>query len=112
MRSYFVMLKCCIDAFFTRRIVSWSALWSPKIFVNGSPKRRTVSPTGLWSRRVLFISVAVGALIVLVLSGCPDESKGAYTCANGTPVTGTPGGSSNEVRCQSCADGYTLSRRS
>ena len=86
-----------------------------KLFLNGSPKRRTVSPIGLWTRRVLSISVAVGALIALVLSGCPDDSAngatttGAYTCENGTPVDGTPSGSSNEVRCQSCVSGYTLS---
>ena len=80
-----------------------------KLFLNGSPKRRTVSPKGLWTRRVLSISVAVVALIALVLSGCPDESKGVYTCANGTPVTGTLSGSTNVERCQSCATGYSLS---
>ena len=48
-----------------------------KLFLNGSSKRRTVSPAGLWTRRVLSISVAVVALIALVLSGCPDDSPAA-----------------------------------
>ena len=32
-----------------------------------------------------------------------------YTCENGTPVSGSPGGSSDVERCMSCASGYTLS---
>ena len=32
-----------------------------------------------------------------------------YTCLNGTAPTGTPSGSSDVERCQSCANGYTLS---
>ena len=32
-----------------------------------------------------------------------------YTCENGTPVSGSPGGRSDVERCMSCASGYTLS---
>ena len=71
-------------------------------------------------RRNTLWSVAAFTLcsaLAVVIGGCPDESANGtttptvakYTCENGTPVTGTPAGSSDVEQCQSCASGYTLS---
>ena len=65
-------------------------------------------------------ALAIAALLVLVVAiamvvaGCPDDSANGtttvtYTCENGTPVDGTPSGTSNVERCASCVSGYTLS---
>ena len=70
-----------------------------KLFLNGSPKRRTVSPPGLWTRRVLSISVAVGALMSVVLVSCSDQS----------PASPTVSGTTKSLVASEVEDGVALS---
>ena len=65
--------------------------------------------------RAVVASACIATMMVFI--GCPDNttdtpgggSTAQYICANGTPVTGTPAGSSDVEQCQSCTSGYTLS---
>ena len=64
--------------------------------------------------------LAVGMMIFLISCdripcqiGCrtSPDAPGAvpqFTCPNGTPLSGTPDGESDEVRCTECNDGYHL----
>ena len=40
---------------------------------------------------------------------CVAESTAVYTCENGTPVDGTPSGTSNVEECKACTTGFALS---
>ena len=86
------------------------------MFTKYSGTMRSASQSG--ARRAG--ALAIAALLVLVVAiamvvaGCPDDSANGtttvtYTCENGTPVDGTPSGTSNVERCASCVSGYTLS---
>ena len=81
-----------------------------RMFTNAPDKRIVGRSTrkgrnALWSVAALTLCIA----LAVVVAGCPDDTAATYICANGTPVTGTPIGSSDVERCQSCASGYTLS---
>ena len=69
----------------------------------------------LWSVAALTLSIALG----VVIGGCPDDTTdtpgggntATYTCANGTPVDGTPAGSSDVEECTACNSGFTLTEK-
>ena len=56
---------------------------------------------------------------MIVFIGCPDTttdtpgggSTATYTCENGTPVDGTPSGTSNVEECTACTTGFTLTEK-
>ena len=66
-------------------------------------------------------AVAASACIAttMVFIGCPDDttdtpgggSTAQYICANGTPVDGTPSGTSNVEECKACTTGFTLTEK-
>ena len=56
---------------------------------------------------------------MIVFIGCPDTttdtpgggSTATYTCENGTPVDGTPSGTSDVEECTACNTGFTLTEK-
>ena len=117
MRSFNSISQCignivilCVTTCIDGCVVCVRAVWPHTTW--GSARR---TPSSV--RRVFMRGVAVGALIALVVSGCPDDGGGTtnggaigaeYTCENGTAKSGAPAGGTDVVACQRCNDGYTL----